>query len=1045
LRRESPQDLNEVDEMTSSGEAVRRPVDRTPPRLSIGEVCRLTGIRPGTLRNWEERYGLLKPERTAGGTRLYSRQDVERIREIQALRRSNGNSLLAVARSLQSAGQRSGRRKSDRVIADVGAMVDMATGAAGAAEFERQLHVLATIFTREHDLDSVLTAAVGAATAIFDCDGGTLAINDDRGNAEIRATAGEAFTACRGFRYPVQDGPVAQSRTAGRPFVLNDIPRSVLADHPLTKRFGYQAGLFIPIDFEDRHLGTLSLIQTRAGRSFGPSALPRAEILAADIAAAIVNARTFEELQQSRADALALLDLSKNIGWLGDGDDFMTVIALHALALLGADFSAVGSPDSTQGVIRWRGASGTRAPLDDMPFRLTGDVIFEPLEGGKLVFFDDLATEIGQHPDRLSQLHREGAASALFVPLGPHGARSGILLIGYRTPHLLTERERQLAQSLAQLAGASLEKSQLIAEATAAERQAKALYESGKALTSGLALEPMLEELCRQAAASFEATAAMVLLIDGDTVVPSSAYGFDADQWERIRGLRLSVSGPTLTVYAMRTRETQVVGDARNDTRPDQRLLELMRWNSMIMAPLVTKGAVLGLLALGHADVNHFAPQDRETASSLASQAAAAIDHARTFIELQRRQRVAELEVQIATTASASLDVDAVVNAICTQTATALGVDRVALWLTDGSSPFTRVAEAGIGAPEAAPGAFPITPDMSAGFPLGRGVTLRQLRAVSGSNHADLLTSFGLADMVLVPFGAAGNFAGILTISELHQPDRFGPDDVAMVEAISRQAQLAITNALAYREQQGAIQRLGEIDRMKSSFLATMRHELRTPLNAVLGFSDLLQNPGIGELNLKQARYVANIRHGGELLLRLVDDIIEYSRLQSIDQLEPEAIGVRLLLDEVAASDRRTAEGKSVALEVVADPGLPSIIGDRVTLGRALRHLVDNAIKFTPAGGRVTIRATRRGGVVDVSVADSGPGIAADDQARIFHPFVQVDSSASREHEGTGLGLAIVARIAEVHQGSVTLQSAPGQGSTFTLHLPIQMKGAIAA
>jgi signal transduction histidine kinase len=215
-----------------------------------------------------------------------------------------------------------------------------------------------------------------------------------------------------------------------------------------------------------------------------------------------------------------------------------------------------------------------------------------------------------------------------------------------------------------------------------------------------------------------------------------------------------------------------------------------------------------------------------------------------------------------------------------------------------------------------------------------------------------------------------------------------------------------------------------------------MRHELRTPLNAILGFSDLLHSRAAGDLTPKQERYVKNIQQGGRRLLSLVDDILEYAVVQSRDALDRESVAVKPLLDELAATYQAAAELRGITLSVQADL-LSTITGDRLRLGRALRQLLDNAVKFTGDGGHVMVTAMQAGNAIVITVRDTGVGIALDDQQRIFEPFVQVDGSDSRPHDGSGLGLAIAHRIVALHGGTITVQSARERGSTFTVRLPV--------
>ena len=244
------------------------------------------------------------------------------------------------------------------------------------------------------------------------------------------------------------------------------------------------------------------------------------------------------------------------------------------------------------------------------------------------------------------------------------------------------------------------------------------------------------------------------------------------------------------------------------------------------------------------------------------------------------------------------------------------------------------------------------------------------------------------------------------------------------------------TNLNRMNDQLGRL--YGELEtasRHKSEFLANMSHELRTPLNAVIGFSEVLQDRLFGDLNDKQAEYVADIHASGRHLLALINDILDLSKIEAgrMDlQITPFALS-DLVQNSVALSrERATREGIALGLEV--DPDIGVIEADERMLKQVLFNLLSNALKFTPRGGHVAVNAHAVGDDVVVSVRDDGVGIAPADQARIFEEFQQVGTSHLQE--GTGLGLAISRRFIELHGGSLRVESEPSHGSTFTFTLP---------
>jgi two-component system sensor histidine kinase BarA len=259
---------------------------------------------------------------------------------------------------------------------------------------------------------------------------------------------------------------------------------------------------------------------------------------------------------------------------------------------------------------------------------------------------------------------------------------------------------------------------------------------------------------------------------------------------------------------------------------------------------------------------------------------------------------------------------------------------------------------------------------------------------------------------------------------------------------------------------QQAYDKLKELDRLKSDFLATMSHELRTPLTSIIGYSEMLASGMGGELNEEQHDFVSTIRNKGDHLLELITSLLDMSKFEQGNLvLRKELFDPARLIEEVVRTVAPTAKKKGVALKQDIASSLPRLVGDPARLRQVLQNLTDNALKFTPSGGTITlsvagIEASTGGGggpfdddaglvlmmapqrTIQFAVRDTGIGISKAEQDRVFDAFYQVDSSATREHGGTGLGLSIVKRLVEAHSGTVALESSPGEGTTFFVRLP---------
>jgi signal transduction histidine kinase len=221
----------------------------------------------------------------------------------------------------------------------------------------------------------------------------------------------------------------------------------------------------------------------------------------------------------------------------------------------------------------------------------------------------------------------------------------------------------------------------------------------------------------------------------------------------------------------------------------------------------------------------------------------------------------------------------------------------------------------------------------------------------------------------------------------------------------------------------------------KSDFLASMSHELRTPLNAIIGFSQVLREGMVGEVNEKQKEYLGDILSSGNHLLSLINDVLDLSKVEAGQvELDLAAFSLREALESgiVMVRERATEDGVRITLEPT-DVGL--VTGDERRVRQVIFNLLSNAVKFTPEGGSVDVCAAQVNGEIRISVADSGPGIAAEDCERIFEEFQQTEAGLE-QREGTGLGLALSKRLVELHGGRIWVDSEPGKGSTFVFTLP---------
>ena len=298
--------------------------------------------------------------------------------------------------------------------------------------------------------------------------------------------------------------------------------------------------------------------------------------------------------------------------------------------------------------------------------------------------------------------------------------------------------------------------------------------------------------------------------------------------------------------------------------------------------------------------------------------------------------------------------------------------------------------------------------------------------------------AFGHRTTLAVPLLREGKaFGAILLRRKEVRP--FTDKQIELVKTFADQATIAIENVRLFSETQQKSRELEVANQHKSEFLANMSHELRTPLNAIIGFSEALDERYFGELNDKQDEYVKDIHGSGKHLLSLINDILDLSKIEAGRmELDLSEFDVPAALDNSLTLVKERAQRHGVRLNLDAAPDLGAIQADERKFKQIMLNLLSNAVKFTPEGGSVSIGARRYNGTLEVSVKDTGVGIALDDQEIIFEEFRQVGRDYTRKAEGTGLGLALTKRFIDLHGGTLRVESTPGEGSTFTFTIPVQ-------
>jgi signal transduction histidine kinase len=475
-------------------------------------------------------------------------------------------------------------------------------------------------------------------------------------------------------------------------------------------------------------------------------------------------------------------------------------------------------------------------------------------------------------------------------------------------------------------------------------------------------------------------------------------------------------------------------------------------FRTVLATPLLRESVAIGTIVIRRTEVSPFAEKQIKLLETFADQAVIAIENVRLFQELEARTRelvrsVEELRAlgEVGQAVSSTLELETVLSTIVGHAVQLSGTNGGVIYEYDEATE-EFLLRASFRMEKEVVEALRSTPVRLGEGATGRTATMRtpvqvpniiEGREDTAARARPILTRLGYKSVLAVPLLREERILGALTVWR-REKGGFSPEVVNLLQTFATQSVLAIQNARLFREIEDKSKQIEAANRHKSEFLANMSHELRTPLNAIIGFSEVLGERMFGELNEKQAEYTDDILTSGRHLLSLINEILDLSKVEAGRmELELAAFDLPLAIDNARTFVRERATKHGITLDVDVDERLGDFVGDERKIKQILLNLLSNAVKFTPEGGRIGINARQVDSAVEISVNDTGVGIAPEDQPKIFEEFRQVGSDYTHKVEGTGLGLTLAKKFVELHGGKIWVESEVGKGSKFTFTLPI--------
>jgi GAF domain-containing protein len=866
-------------------------------------------------------------------------------------------------------------------------------------------------------------------------------------------------------RPPGRDSAPSRAVLTRRVVVIPD----VLADAeyaiaPTAIAGGFRSILAVPLLHEGHPIGAITVGRPEPG-SFPDAQVALLKTFADQAVIAIENVRLFKELETRNRDLAQALeqqtatsDILRVISQSPtDVQPVFDTIAKAALELCRASSANVFTYDGELVHV------AAMVNLNPTYIEAMRKVYPRPLSRATAVLRAIQTRSVVTIPDVLEDsdylsalgAHSEagGFRSILAVPLMREGHAIGGIAVGRAEPGPFPDAQVALLKTFADQAVIAIENVRLFNETKEALEHQKASAEVLGVISSSVAdTKPVFDKILESCERLFEGHhVGMTLLGEGNLIRLGGYRGPGGEAFAKTFPYPLGLDSATGTSILQR-RLIHFANVQTDDGVPER--MRTTAWltntKSQVLAPMIWKDRGIGAIFVGRPIVHPFSEKEIALLKTFADQAVIAIENVRLFTELEARtteltRSVGELKAlgEVGQAVSSTLDLETVLSTIVSRAAQLAGMNGGSIWEYDevreefhlhATDRYPdELVEALRAAPirkgEGALGRLAVT---------GEPVEIRDIVDEHSyqSRVRELLIRSGYRSVLAVPLLREDHLLGALAVNR-NTAGEFAPEVIELLKTFATQSALAIQNARLFREIEVKGRQLEVASQHKSEFLANMSHELRTPLNAIIGFSEVLSERMFGEINDKQAEYLADILESGLHLLSLINDILDLSKIEAGRmELEPTDFDLPSAIENALILVRERAQRRAITLQRTVDERLGMIRADERKVKQVLLNLLSNALKFTPEGGRVDVRASVEDGVAEISVTDTGVGIAPEDQQSVFEEFRQV-GTAAKKVEGTGLGLAISRRFIELHGGTIRVESQIGSGSTFTFTLPL--------
>ena len=924
--------------------------------------------------------------------------------------------------------------------------------------------VLQVISSSPGELAPVFQTMLANATKLCEASYGALWLSQGGAlhNAAFHGDMPEAFTEqWRTSAIPLdQDVPVTRAARSRKTVQVADLleDRAYLAGHPLAVGSAGIAGMrtlvAVPMFKEDELVGAFAIYRKEV-RPFTDKQIELVSSFAAQAVIAIENTRLLNELRESLQQQTATGEILASIsGSITDAQPVFDAIVRNLKRLFGTRFATLQ--------ILKDGIVHLAATAHDQEFETLSKRFPRPLDditgGGRAMATKKVlqfVPVIGNPsaPPATQEFARDlGFNAAIFAPLIRNDTVIGVIATARDEPKPFDDKQVALIKAFADQAVIAIENARLFDEVRARTEELSESLDQQTAMSEVLRvisssptdLAPVFDTILTNATRLCEGNFAALWKYDGESLVGVAQHNVSPGFAELCRNTRLRLGPEGAVRKAAHERRTIQVADITVEPGFSPVVLQHEQARTVLAVPLLREKDLVGVVGIWRREVQPFTEQQIALVRTFADQAAIAIENARLLNELREslQQQTATADV-LKVISRSTFDLQTVLQTLVESAARLCDADKATITRQRGGVFFRAEAHGFSTEFMDYVRTFPVEPERGTvtGRALleGRIVHIPDVQADPDYTWAEAQRLGGYRTILGVPMLREGIAIGVLALTR-DEVRPFTDKQIELVSTFADQAAIAIENVRLFDEIQDKSRQLAEASQHKSQFLANMSHELRTPLNAILGYTELVLDQVYGDTPDKMRGVLQRIESNGRHLLGLINDVLDLSKIEAGElSLALADYSLKEVVHTVYTAVEPLASEKKLAFKIELPPDLPPGHGDERRLTQVLLNLVGNAIKFTDSG-EVLIKAAAANGAFKVAVRDTGPGISAADQGKLFQQFQQADNSITRRKGGTGLGLAISKRIVELHGGKIWVESRVGEGSTFAFTFPVMVE-----